>query len=70
MRKFGMKEYKWSLRSHESNNSFYQNMKNLIVNPNLDRHDWKVFSSPKRFLSVVWFIIFVDFFLIILDEFD
>ena len=61
MRLYGMKEYKWSLRSHElSNSGFFRNIKNLIINPNLDRHEWKIFSSTKRFLSVVWFIIFVN----------
>jgi len=30
------------------------------LKPNLESHEWQVFSSTKRFLSVLWFIIFMN----------
>jgi hypothetical protein len=62
MKKFGMKEYKWSLRNTSiKKKGFFVNLKELFFNPSLDKHEWRVFSSTKRFLSVVWFVVFVIF---------
>lgn len=67
MKKFSMKEYKWSLRT-KNELSFVQNFKRLVISPQLDVQEWKVFSSVKRFLSVFWFIVFVSVFYYCVDE--
>jgi hypothetical protein len=60
MKKFGMAQLKWSLRHPEKESiGFWRNLKGLFLNPHLEAHEWKVFSSTKRFLSVLWFIAFV-----------
>jgi hypothetical protein len=61
MKKFRMKEYRWSLRTQDVKVGYLQNIKNIFITPNIEKHEWKVFSSPKRFLSIIYFIVFVLF---------
>ena len=53
IRVFGMKEYKWSLKKQQSTKSWLANFGD-IFNPQLERHDWRVFSSSKRFIQVIF----------------
>ena len=49
-----MKPYKWSLKS-DWEPSFIDNFKE-ILNPQIEDHNWKVFSSPSAFLKVSAFM--------------
>ncbi|CAD8168199.1 unnamed protein product [Paramecium pentaurelia] len=60
MKLFGMKEYKWSLRKENRKDSWFKNFKRLCISPQLDKIEWKVFSSVKRFLLVIWFLVFMN----------
>jgi phosphatidylserine synthase 2 len=40
MKRFGMREYKWSLRKSDHKSSFFENVKNLFLTPNLEHHEW------------------------------
>ncbi|EGR34121.1 phosphatidylserine synthase, putative [Ichthyophthirius multifiliis] len=59
MNKFQMKEYRWSLQS-KYKKSFTQNLKEIFITPNLEKHEWKMFSSLRRFILVMWFGIFMN----------
>ncbi|KAL4456162.1 hypothetical protein ABPG74_014123 [Tetrahymena malaccensis] len=61
MQKFNMKEYKWSLsETGQKKKSYWKNVKELFITPNLEKHEWKVFSSSFRFASVVYYMIFMN----------
>lgn len=55
---FDMKNYKWIIR----NNNKIINMSFLdYFQPNIwVKHDWNIFSSTKRFLAVLWYIVFLN----------
>lgn len=40
-------------------NSFVQNLRWLLFRPHLEKHEWKMFESTKRFLSLLWFMLFI-----------
>ncbi|KRW98809.1 hypothetical protein PPERSA_10580 [Pseudocohnilembus persalinus] len=54
---FKMKQYRWSLRKKDEKKSYLTNFKELFTNINLEDHHWQVFSSAKRFLQVLFFMV-------------
>lgn len=40
---------------------FLKNCIELFSISHLDKHEWHMFKSPRRFLAVIWYIVFVKF---------
>ena len=54
---FEMKTYKWVNKENKMHNLKFLD----YFQPNIwVKHDWNIFSSTKRFLAVLWYIVFIN----------
>eukprot|EP01017_Pseudomicrothorax_dubius_P042827 TRINITY_DN7046_c0_g1_i1.p1 TRINITY_DN7046_c0_g1~~TRINITY_DN7046_c0_g1_i1.p1 ORF type:complete len:394 (-),score=48.65 TRINITY_DN7046_c0_g1_i1:11-1192(-) len=55
-----MKEYRWRRQMKQPNLNSVQNLVSFFKEAHFDKTDWHMFSSTKRFLAVIWYVILVN----------
>lgn len=56
---FDMKRFKWT-RTQTNNKNIIGNFVTFLSNPQIDEHNWHIFSNTKRFYSVLYYIVLVN----------
>jgi len=60
IKKFQMKSYKWTRKQETNKNNIFANFVTFMKGTQIDQQNWHVFSSVRRFYSVLYYILLMS----------